>query len=154
MGCMPEETDEADGDVETEEQESVNPLDDEELLREEYEENGLTQAEIGEKYGGVTASTVSHYMKKHGIETNQTRVTDERLDDPEWLREKYEDEEWTMQEIADEVGCSDGTVMRRLHDVEDIEIRRSRGAAGEAEEAEEEDDEAEADADSDEDDEE
>lgn len=98
----------------SEEQEEEGPaLDDAEYLREQYHEQNKTQAEIAEQHG-VTASTVSHYMSKHDIETRGTQVIDERLEDPEWLEEKYVNEDLTMQEIADEVGCSDGTVMRRL----------------------------------------
>jgi len=125
MYVMPE-----DNDTEEEQaEEEYNPLDDPEYLREEYFEGGpdgegRTQADIGEEHG-VTSSTVSHYMKKHGIETRANVVTDERLDDEDWLREQYEDEELTMQEIADIVGCSDGTVMRRLHQIEGLEVRRS-----------------------------
>lgn len=121
-------------DAESEEQEQTNPLDDEELLREEYHENDLTQSEIGEKYGGVTASTVSHYMKKHGIETRNYAEMDERLDDAEWLEAAYHGDEVrdggaSMQAIGDflEPPCSDGTVMRRLHEA-GIETRRQNEA--------------------------
>lgn len=141
---MSAETEAADDGGEEAEEENSNPLDDEEKLRELYEEEGLTQAEIGEQFD-VTASTVSHYMRKHDIEARQTRVSDERLEDEEWLREKYEDEELTMQEIADEIGCSDGTVMRRLHQIDGLEIRRSRGEGDD-----EDEDEAEGDANEDE----
>jgi transposase-like protein len=126
-----------------EEEEKTSPLDDPEYLREQYHEKGRTQADIGDEHG-VTSSTVSHYMKKYDIETRGNAVTDERLDDPEWLREAYEGDAVaeggaTMQQIADELGCSDGTVMRRLHQIDDLEIRRSA-----SESDDEEDDEAEA----------
>ena len=134
---------------EAQEEEEYNPLDDPEYLTKEYfgEEDGgegepRTQADIGEEHG-VTASTVSHYMKKHGIKTRANVVSDERLEDEEWLRAHYlgeddadeggEGEEMTMQEIADEIGCSDGTVMRRLHKFE-IPVRRSATASDEDEE--------------------
>jgi len=127
-------------DNEEEEQTESSPLDDAEYLEAAYHgdelvEGGATQAEIGEEHG-VTSSTVSHYMKKHDITTRANSVSDERLEDAEWLEEQYVDEEKTMQEIADEVGCSDGTVMRRLHKF-DIEVRRSAtGGDDEEEEAE------------------
>jgi predicted transcriptional regulator len=144
---MPEEDEPAEEPAEEEQSGPDHPLDDAEYLREAYhgdavEEGGATQARIGEEHG-VTSSTVSHYMKKYDIETTGNTVSDERLDDPEWLREKYVDEELTMQEIADIVGCSDGTVMRRLHRVEGLEVRRSTVGQSadegddEAEEAEE-----------------
>jgi DNA-directed RNA polymerase specialized sigma subunit len=139
---MPEEV--AEDEEESTETQS-NPLDDPELLRELYHDEGMTQAEIGEEYG-VTSSTVSHYMSKHEVETRANVVTDERLEDPEWLREKYGEEELTMQEIADIIGCSDGTVMRRLHDIEDLEIRRSSVEKSE-DEADDEDEADEAEAD-------
>ena len=127
---------EAEPEEEAEEEEQTSPLDDPEFLREKYHDEDMTQGEIGELVG-VTASTVSHYMKKHDVETDSRGALDERLDDPEFLREKYIEEEQTMAEIAEEVGCSDGTVMRRLHE-HDIEVRRSsRGDDGEA--AEEDD---------------
>ena len=123
---MPEEED-------TEEESS--PLDDADYLEAAYHgdelvEGGATQAEIGEEHG-VTSSTVSHYMKKHEITTRANSVSDERLEDAEWLENAVDEEDVTIQDISDEVGCSDGTVMRRLHKF-DIEVRRS--AADENEE--------------------
>jgi len=103
---------------EAEEEQNDSPLDEEEYLREQYHGENKTQAEIAEEHG-VTSSTVSHYMGKYEIETRGTQVIDERLEDPGWLAAAYEGDELveggaTMQDIADEVGCSDGTVMRRL----------------------------------------
>jgi transposase-like protein len=92
-----------------------SPLDDEGHLEELYHDQGLTQSEIAEEYG-VTASTVSHYMSKHGVGTRAHAVDDERLTDPGWLREQYIEEGRTMQDIAEDIGCSDGTVMRRVHE--------------------------------------
>ena len=97
-----------------EEERSGSPLDDHDYLVELYHEQDLTQAQIAEEHD-VTSSTVSHYMNKHGIETRAHVVDDDRLEDADWLREQYIEQERTMQEIADEVGCSDGTVMRRIH---------------------------------------
>jgi DNA-binding transcriptional regulator LsrR (DeoR family) len=136
---------EAENDTEEEEEQegTQSPLDDEELLNELYHEEGLTQAEIGEKFD-VTASTVSHYMKKHEIKTSAHRVTDERLEDPEWLEEKYIEEDMTMQAIADIVGCSDGTVMRRLRKHGIIEEPSDEEDEDEADEGEEEEEPEEA----------
>jgi len=144
---MPEENDSEEAAEEAEEEE-YNPLDDPEYLEAVYNgdelvEGGATQAQIGEEHG-VTSSTVSHYMKKHGIETRANTITDERLEDEEWLRNAYLGEEdggegdrMTMQDIADEIGCSDGTVMRRLHKFE-IPVRRSATEGDDGEEAEDE----------------
>jgi len=107
----------AEAENENEEEQNATPseLDDPELLEEMYHGDGMTQQEIAAEYD-VTASTVSHYMQKHGVESRTSRVTDDRLDDPEWLEEQYVANDMTMQEFADEVGCSDGTVMRRIHE--------------------------------------
>jgi len=104
------EATEADG-----EEAGGSPLDDERHLEKLYHDQGLTQSEIAEEYG-VTASTVSHYMSKHGVGTRAHAVDDERLADPDWLREQYIEEGRTMEDIAEDVGCSDGTVMRRVHE--------------------------------------
>jgi len=100
----------------------------ERVLHELYVRLGWSQREIAETFD-VTPSTVSHHLHKHDITTPGVGVSDERLDDPEYLREKYVDEGMTMAEIGEEVGCSDGTVMRRLHD-HDIEVRRSKKGDG------------------------
>lgn len=150
---MPEDNDSEEAAEEAAEEESQSPLDDPEYLEAVYNgdelvEGGATQAEIGEEHG-VTSSTVSHYMKKHGIDTRANTITDERLEDEEWLANAYlseeeggEGEKMTMQDIADEIGCSDGTVMRRLHKFE-IPVRRSatEGDDEEDDEAEEDDEE-------------
>lgn len=124
---------------EAEEQDAKNPLDDPEKLKELYHDEEMTQAEIAEDYD-TTSSTVSHYMTKHDIETRGADSVDERADDPEWLEDAY----WgdtvteggaTMQEIANELECSDGTVMRRLHE-HDIDVRQSPIADDEDEEEE------------------
>jgi len=44
---------------------------DPQILKELYQEKGLTQKEIGEMYG-VTHSTISAYMVKHGVKTRIT----------------------------------------------------------------------------------
>jgi hypothetical protein len=142
MYVMPDNNDDATID-EQDAPANQSPLEDAEWLAEQYasggdDGQGLTQAEIAEldgivEYhdGPVTSSTVSYYMNKHGIETRMNVITDDRLDDREWLRDAYlgdddggTGEPMTMQEIADEIGCSDGTVMRRLHKF-GIPIRRS-----------------------------
>lgn len=143
---MSEET-EAQEEQAEEEAENKSPLDDAEHLNELYHEQELTQSEIGEKYG-VSASTVSHYMKKHEVPTRGRRVLDDRLEDADWLYEQYVEEDLTMQQIADEVGCSDGTVMRRLRKHGIIE-EPSHDEDEEVEEEETEDEETEDEADED-----
>jgi transposase-like protein len=155
MNAMPE-TEAADKADEAEEEAEESPVyDDEEYLREQYHDENKTQAQIAEKHD-ITASTVSHYMNKYGIETKGHQVKDERLDDAEWLADQYleEGEDRTMQDIADEVGCSDGTVMRRLreHGIIEAPEDEEEEAEGDDEEDEEaaEDEAEEADGDEDE----
>lgn len=42
------------------------------------------------------------------------RIVDPRLDDPSWLRAKYEVERQTTTQIAAEIGCAGGTVIARM----------------------------------------
>lgn len=88
-------------------------LDSEDWLREQY---------VGEKRGmrdiadqlGTSDSVVQGRLARHGIETRGSKWTDPRLDDPEWLEEKYHGERMTMGEIAEECSCSPRTVSRRI----------------------------------------
>lgn len=70
----------------------------------------------------TAGSTVYHWLKEHGIPTTESSKSDldDRLDDPEWLREKYHGEGTTLAEIAEDTGCSGMTVSNRLreHDIE------------------------------------
>ena len=103
---------------ESEEQSSRSLLTRDELL-ELYEDEGMSFTEIAHHYD-VTPSTISYYARKYNIETSHNRTSFEgsELDSEEYLQEKYWDEEMTMQEIADEFGCSDGTVMRYMRKYE------------------------------------
>jgi len=94
------------------------------VLRHLYWTLGWTQQRIAEAHG-TTASTVSYHLHRAGVETRYTSLTDERLDDPEFLREKYHGEGMTLAEIGEEIGCADGTVLRRLRD-HGIETRDGR----------------------------
>jgi len=99
------------------------------VLRHLYHTLDWTQERIAEVHR-ATASTVSYHFDRAGIETNHVAYAHDLPDDPEVLREKYHDEGMTMAEIGEEFGCSDGTVMRRLHE-HGIEVRRSRKSGGE-----------------------
>lgn len=102
---------------------------------------------------GVTASAVSYQFDKLGIEAfgGGAQISDERLVDEEWLEEEFVENFRTFQDMADEIGCSDGTVMRHVRDksgddYDDWKERRkeNRQAAKEEEESEAEDKEPES----------
>lgn len=103
-------------------------LRDEKWLREEYVKEGRSMREIADELG-VGGSTVGFWLDEHGLPTRPRlrREVDGRLDDPDWLRERYHREGLTQEEIAEEAGCSIMTVSNRL-DEHGIEAR-PRGPA-------------------------
>jgi len=107
MNCMPEEVTE--DEEEAEEQSPV--FDDAEYLEQKYHDEDLTQAEIGDEHD-VTASTISHYMDKHGVDTRANQVDDERLEDEEWLTEQYSEE---GEDRPDEIGMGEKPLNDRLN---------------------------------------
>jgi DNA-binding transcriptional regulator LsrR (DeoR family) len=102
-------------------------LRDPDWLRERYWTDQMTLAEIGDELG-VSHGTVRTWMDEHGIERRERggRVADERLRDPDWLRERYHADGQTLAQIGDELGVSNQTVRRRM-DEHGIE-RRQPGA--------------------------
>ena len=94
-------------------------LADEDWLREQYVEKDRLIKDIAEVLG-CSNSTVSHWLNKHEIETRSRAerarysLPDE-IDDAEWLQKKYHEEGLSCQDIADEVGCSDDTVLRSMN---------------------------------------
>jgi len=106
------------------------PWRDEQTLRRLYNEKGLTQQEIADKLG-CDRTTVYTWMGNFGIETNSRHRGDH---DPPWryesvLRSMYIDSGMDMAEIADELGCSPGTVNNWI-DRFDIETRSGRALGG------------------------
>ncbi|RJX47522.1 helix-turn-helix domain-containing protein [Halonotius pteroides] len=102
----------------------VEPLKDEEWLREQYCEQGMVLSEIAELIG-VTAGTVSNWIHRHGIETRlrSESMTDGDvglLSDEGWLREQYLEREKTLSEIAESTGVTTATVSNwmKRHDIE------------------------------------
>lgn len=102
-------------------------LDDPERLEEWYLGLGWSMADIAEECT-VTEKTVLRRLREFGIETRRPAHdgADPRLSDEEWLAERYEDDEMTMEEIADELGCSQDAVGYRLHSF-GIETRPAEG---------------------------
>ncbi|WP_157884867.1 HNH endonuclease [Halorubrum aethiopicum] len=94
---------------------------DEEWLREQYVEEHRSTTDISEECG-CARSTVSKWLNKHDIETRTGRVSDERLNDADWLRKQYVEERRRSSEIAEDCGCSKPTVVRRLNK-HNIEVR-------------------------------
>ena len=83
-----------------------------ESLREQYEELGMTQAEIAEDLG-VSSMVVSRERARCGIETQWSRTRAISADCDE-LKELYWDQELTLAEIADDLGVSSMTVYRAM----------------------------------------
>ena len=79
---------------------------DEEVLRELYVEEGLTQVEIAERLG-CSDSTVSNYIRKYDIEKEQPEWRDEDV-----LRELYWDEELSIGEVAERLDTSRDVIHR------------------------------------------
>ena len=86
---------------------------DEEWLREQYVEKGKTQTELSELCG-CSQVTISRWVEKYNLSADQRTIDSPRLKDESWLREKYEIEGMSSRDIADECGCSRGTVVNRL----------------------------------------
>jgi len=84
---------------------------DEEWLREKYIEEQMSMSDIAQECG-VYHDTIRRWLIKNDISTREARprpenlVTDKRLTDPEWLREKYVKERMTAKEIAVCLNCS------------------------------------------------
>jgi transposase len=103
-------------------------LADESWLRREYKKKGRLIKQIADGLGCST-TTVSRWLNKHSIEkrsaaeTNRHRCPEE-INNAQWLKKKYQDEQLSCQDIADELGCADDTVLRALnrHGIETREL--------------------------------
>jgi transcriptional regulator with XRE-family HTH domain len=105
-----------------------HPRDDPERLRELYHEEGLSQAEIGDRLG-VSQNAVQLWMIDHDIDTRATAApADSHADgppydlayrDPEYLRVAYWGRGQTLSEIAGTLGVAVNTVARwmRKHNI-------------------------------------
>jgi len=86
---------------------------DEGWLREKYHAEGLTLDEMGELCG-VTNTTISDWMDRHGIEKLGRREAQRisgKHTDREWLAEQYHGKKRTLADIADECDVGPVTVM-------------------------------------------
>jgi len=105
-------------------------LADKEWLRQQYIDEGLKSAEIAEKCD-CDPSTVIRWLHNHSIEVRprggkgERKAADQRLTDPDWLREQYVGDEKTCSEIADQIGCSESAVQTWVNN-HDIGIDQGR----------------------------
>lgn len=104
-----------------------------EWLKKQYHDKGRTQSDIAEECG-ITQSTLSGHMKRHGITARSNSEAAERAlkpdkpyTDPEWLRREYHDKERTLYEIADEFDMT-ATGIAHWMDKHGIERRDNRDA--------------------------
>lgn len=102
----------------------VKPWEDEDTLRELYQQQGLTTIAIADKFD-CASSTIQSWMRRHGIERrdggNPPHPT---LLDAGGLRRLYHGEGMSIQEIADKLGCVDRTVLNWMEE-HGIETRTS-----------------------------
>lgn len=99
------------------------PWRNENKMRQLYLHDEMSLREIANEFGCVHR-TVSRWMDRFGIERRERgeaqskkslpKITRKKLNDPEWLEEKYWGEELTMEEVSDIVDVSYTTVWRRL----------------------------------------
>jgi len=96
---------------------------DAEWLEEQYHDNELSTYDIADKCG-VCETTVSNWMKKHGIERRGPggMSSDTRYKDAEWLEEQYHEHELSQSEIADKCDVGKKTVSNWMEKY-DIEAR-------------------------------
>jgi transposase-like protein len=103
-------------------------LTDADWLREQYVEQEQSSVDIAEECD-CTHQPVLNWLYKHGIKTRACgNPTDQRLTDPEWLREQYVEQKQTTYDIAEKCNCSQMSVRRwlRKHDIK----TRGPGAGG------------------------
>lgn len=79
------------------------PYHDEEWLRQKYVEEGLSDREIGEKFG-VTSRAILKWRRKFGIDPRK------RYKDEEWMQKKYVEEGLNDEEISELCGVHRKTV--------------------------------------------
>ena len=94
---------------------------DESWLREKYHGEELTLREIGDLCG-VTGTTISDWMDRHGIERRDRRQAQRangRHTEREWLAEQYHGKGRSLKDIANECDVNPVTIMNWMerHDI-------------------------------------
>jgi len=89
---------------------------DEEWLREQYVERGLSGREVAEQIG-CAHGTIYRWLDTHGIETRSQSIerTDKRLKNAEWLRAEYKDKGRDAESISEQLDCGVRTVYKWLN---------------------------------------
>jgi len=88
-------------------------LDDTEWLNEQYWNRERSLRDIAAETG-TSDQTVRRRLIEHGLGTRDQQPDDERLDDPEWLKEQYWGRGRGLVDIAEETETTRRTVRRRL----------------------------------------
>lgn len=91
------------------------PWRDEDRLRELYHGQSMGLDDVASEVN-ASVPTVLKWMDEYGIERRSAGEyqTPEKLKDAGWLRERYDEAGGWTKKIADELGCSPGTVRRAL----------------------------------------
>lgn len=94
------------------ERESKKPWEDEKKVRELYHEQGLTQAEIAERFG-CHRKTILRQMREMGVRTKHEK-RDRPWEDEATMRELYLEKRLSLSETARRLGASSETIGRWL----------------------------------------
>jgi AraC-like DNA-binding protein len=104
-------------------------LDDEQWLRERYVCEKRSYKQMSEMCD-CSPTTVKRKLKKYDIPTRNNRhLSDHRLQDEQWLREKYIEETKSSEEISEICDCAPSTVRRHLKKA-NIETRPASPRSG------------------------
>lgn len=98
---------------------------------EQHVTNGRKLTDIAKELG-VSYPTAQVWMKKSGVEQQNVRIGKEAhalLNDPNWLREQYLTKRRTINNIAQELGVTHGTVRLYRDEVHKIEPENVRLSA-------------------------
>jgi transposase len=93
----------------------------EDWLREQYVDKGLSLREIADKCS-VSSGTITRWVQKFGIETRNVggREADPQYRDEDWLYDEYVEKEQSMSAIADKCNTSASRIYEWLnkHDIQ------------------------------------
>ena len=96
-------------------QSTPDKLQDSSWLEEQYTNQMKKISEIASELG-CSVNTISRWLDRHAIETQQGGLTPPKLTDSEWLEEQYLDHRRSTRDIAAEIGCSQKAVSDWLHE--------------------------------------
>lgn len=90
-------------------QSTPDKLQDKSWLQEQYTKKMRKTSDIASELG-CSVNTISRWLARHGIETQQGGLTLPKLTEAAWLEEEYVAERRSTRDIADEIGCSQNAV--------------------------------------------